>query len=581
MIPEYIYNSKTCRLIVFAVALVLIHSTAALALPESGFEIAGAEFRLVTIPPGTFIMGSNSADGDERPVRKVKIDYDFEIGKTEVTVAQFRAFVEATGYEKQGWTWDRSCSDHIGTVENRPCQNPRFEQTESHPIARVTYYDAKEFCKWLSRQTGRPFRLPTEAEWEYACRAGTNADYPDDIEQMAWFDATSEGLIHPVAQKKPNPWGLYDMLGNVSEWCQDIYYWNYKNAPSDGSAAAMKDVPAETASRRALRGGSCCKSKESCRSSSRYGVYRLYRQCTTGFRIVCCSKPAVRMVAPPAPTAEKTRNTADRPAALKLIADDVCFEMVRIDPGKFIMGSEHKYIDQYKWTYEFPAHEVTINYRYYMGRTEVTLEQFSLFVAETGYVTDAEKQGWIFNADNEKGWHDVICQDWRFPGFVQTDDEPVTHIGWYDAIAFCQWLAEKTGRDIRLPTEAEWEYACRAGTTGDYAGNLGEMGWCHWTTDTIVRAHPVAQKKPNPWGLYDMHGNVWEWVQDIWHPGIEGAPADGSAWLDLPSKFNHGITRGGSFYNPPWLLRSYIRMRTQLGCRVHFNNGFRIAMSCD
>jgi len=203
------------------------------------------------------------------------------------------------------------------------------------------------------------------------------------------------------------------MHGNVSEWCEDIYYWNYKNAPSDGSAAMMVDVPAEMASRRALRGGSCCKPKESCRSSSRYGVYRLYRQCTTGFRIVCCSKPAISGAAPPASAAEKSRKStarsADQPARVKLTAGDIDFDLVRIDPGKFIMGSEHKYIDQYKWTYEFPAHEVTIDYGYYMGRTEVTLEQFSFFVAETGYVTDAEKQGWIFNADSEKGWHDVIC----------------------------------------------------------------------------------------------------------------------------------------------------------------------------
>jgi len=579
--PEYISYSRVGRLIVFIVALVLIYPAPTWALPESGFEIAGTEFRLVTIPPGTFIMGSDSADGDERPAHKVTIDYSFDIGKTEVTVAQFRAFVEATDYAKQGWTWDRRCSDHMGTAENRPCQNPRFEQTESNPIARVTYYDAKAFCNWLSQQTGRPFRLPTEAEWEYACRAGANGDYPGDIEQMAWFDATGEGLIHPVAQKKPNPWGLYDMHGNVSEWCEDIYYWNYKNAPSDGSAAVMPDVPADVASRRALRGGSCCSPKESCRSSSRYGVYRLYRQCTTGFRVVCCSKPAVPAVAPPASTKEKTRKSTDRPAGLTLTAGDINFDLVRIDPGTFIMGSEHNYVDEYKWTYELPAHEVSIDHAFYMGTTEVTLEQFSSFVAETGYVTDAEKQGWIFYANNEKNWYDIICQDWRFPGYVQTDDEPVTHIGWYDAIAFCRWLSEKTGRDVRLPTEAEWEYACRAGTTGDYAGTLGEMGWCHWTTDTIIRTHPVAQKKPNPWGLYDMHGNVWEWVQDMWHTGADGAPADGSAWLDSADRPNRGVVRGGSFYNPPWLLRSYIRMRTPLGCRIHFNNGFRIAMSLD
>ena len=581
--PEYISYSRAGRLIVFIAALALIHTAAAWALPESGFEIAGVEFRLVTIPPGTFIMGSDSADGDERPAHKVTIDYSFDIGKTEVTVAQFRTFVEATGYEKQGWTWDRRCSDHIGSVEKKPCENPAFEQTDSHSIARADYNDAKAFCEWLSKQTGQHFRLPTEAEWEYACRAGTTGDYAGDIEQMAWFDATSEGLIHPVAQKKPNPWGLYDMHGNVWEWCDDIYYWNYKNAPADGSAAMTPDVPADVASRRALRGGSGCSPKESCRSSSRYGVYRFYRQCTTGFRIVRCAKYAG--IDRPASAAKKSRKPtstgAARPAKLTLTVGEIGFNLVRIDPGTFIMGSEHNYIDQYKWTYELPAHGVTINNGFYMGSTEVTLEQFGCFVAETGYVTDAEKQGWIFNSDREKGWHDIICQDWRFPGYVQTDDEPVTHIGWYDAIAFCQWLSEKTGRDVRLPTEAEWEYACRAGTTGDYAGNLGEMAWGRWTTDTLSKTHPVAQKKPNPWGLYDMHGNVWEWVQDMWRPGIEDAPTDGSAQLDSPYRFNHGITRGGSFINPPWLLRSYIRMRTQLGCRVHFNNGFRIAMSFD
>ncbi len=578
-------NLRICRLIIFTVTFILIRPDLVFALHESSFEIAGVEFQLVSIPPGSFIMGSNSHDGDERPARKVNVDYSFEMGKTEVTQAQFRTFVEATDYQADGWAWDHRCTDHIGLVENRPCKNPKFETTDSHPIVRVDYNDAIAFCEWLSEQTGNNFRLPTEAEWEYACRAETTGDYAGDIEQTAWFNATSEGLPHPVALKKPNPWGLYDMHGNVREWCEDIYYWNCKNAPADGSAAVTPDVPADVASRRALRGGSCCSPKESCRSSSRYGVYRFHRQCNTGFRIVRCTKSATTGTSPPVSSAKKIRKSPSTGAALpdklKLTVGDINFDLIRIDPGTFIMGSEHNFVDQYKWTYELPLHKVTIDYSFYMGSTEVTLEQFGLFVAETGHITDAEKEGWIFNADNTKGWHDIICQDWRFPGFIQTENEPVTHIGWYDAVAFCQWLSEKTGRDVRLPTEAEWEYACRAGTTGDYAGNLGEMGWCHWTTDTLFRTHPVARKKPNQWGLYDMHGNVWEWVQDMWHPGIEGAPTDGSARLDPNGRHNHGITRGGSSYNPPWLLRSYIRMRTNLGCRIHFNNGFRIAMSLE
>jgi hypothetical protein len=150
-------NLRISSLFTLTVALALIHSEPAFALRESGFEVAGVEFRLVAIEPGSFIMDSNSHDGDERPAHKVNIDYSFDIGKTEVIVAQFRAFVKATGYEKKGWTPDRRCFDHMGTAENRPCQNPGFEQTNNHPIARVDYNDARAFCTWLSQQTGRLF----------------------------------------------------------------------------------------------------------------------------------------------------------------------------------------------------------------------------------------------------------------------------------------------------------------------------------------------------------------------------------------------------------------------------------------
>jgi len=577
------------RLIAVIFILIFVCPAFARVLQETNVEVGGAAFRFVTIPPGTFTMGSNSGDGDEQPVHKVTINYRFEIGTTEVTVRQFTAFVEATGYQtdaqRQGGAMYCPSPDRAGYARGKNWQNPGFDQTETHPVVCISYRDAKAFCEWFSKQSGRICRLPTEAEWEYACRAGTVGRYAGDIEQMAWFDRIGGQGTRPVALKKANPRGLYDMHGNVWEWCEDIYRWHYRDAPADGSAGTAPDIAGDTLSgrdRHVLRGGAWCKPATSCTSSFRHAEHRTFAGCGTGFRIARCDKPLADKAGSNLSSALKSRKPAtsngSKPPKITLNVGDVKFDFVRIDPGTFIMGSERVYVDQYDWTYEFPAHEVTIGYSYYMGTTEVTLEQFNLFVEDTGYVTHGEKRGWAHIA-HDTGWHYGILSDWRFPGFVQTENEPVTHINLYDAAAFCEWLSEKTGYPVRLPTEAEWEYACRAGTTGQYAGHLGEMAWCRWNSETIAKPHPVARKKPNAWGLYDMHGNVWEWVLDVWHEDCNGAPTDGSAWLESTPFESDCITRGGSFGNPPWLCRSYIRMRTVLGCMVHYNNGFRLAIS--
>jgi len=567
-------------------SLTLVFPAFASAPRQYTIEVDGLELQLVTLPPGSFMMGSESGGGDEKPVHKVTIDYSFDIGRTEVTVGQFKEFAEATGHktdaELHAGAWHCPCPDRLGYARGRNWHDPGFDQTDEYPVVCVSYNDAKAFCEWLSEQSGQYFRLPTEAEWEYACRAGTTGDYAGDLHEMAWFDMTSSDGTLRVASKRPNGWGLCDMHGNVWEWCQDIYHWHYRDAPADGSANTNPDVPAEAASRRVLRGGAWCRPKTSCTSSSRFGAHSTFRETGTGFRIVRCTELPTDKTEPALPKPGKpgksSENDVAAPPQVVLTVGDVEFSFVRIDPGKFVMGSDHVDVDQYGWTYELPAHEVAIDYTCYMAATEVTLEQFDLFVTDTGYVTDAEKHGFAFVAD-DTGWHYVILHDWRFCGYAQTDTEPVTHICWYDAIAFCRWLSEKTGRNIRLPSEAEWEYACRAGTTGDYAGNLDEMGWCLWNSQP--RTYPVAQKKPNPWGLCDMHGNVWEWVLDLWNPETDGAPTDGSPWLTSPRLDPPGVVRGGSFANPPWLLRSNTRMRTPLGHRAHFNNGFRLAMSLD
>ena len=182
---------------------------------------------------------------------------------------------------------------------------------------------------------------------------------------------------------------------------------------------------------------------------------------------------------------------------------------------------------------EKPAHQVRIGYDFEMGTTEVTIGQFRAFLQATGYPTDGEKVGVSWTRGPDTDWQSEDAVDWCRATRDQSDDHPAIFISWYDAMAFCHWLSGQTGQEIRLPSEAEWEYACRAGTTGLYAGELSEMGWSQY--NACGRTHPVAQKQPNAWGLYDMHGNVWEWCLDFFQPNYEGVPTDGRPRWEVAS----------------------------------------------
>jgi len=241
------------------------------------------------------------------------------------------------------------------------------------------------------------------------------------------------------------------------------------------------------------------------------------------------------------------------------------FELVRISPGQFMMGSKRDIEEQ-------PIHRVRIDYSFDIGKTEVTVRQFCAFIEATGYQTDAEKERWAWTRSGERDWDPeaLICW-WNLP-FKQTDDDPASCISWFDAMEFCRWLSSETGMNIRLPSEAEWEYACRAGTDGDFAGDLEQMAWHR--ANSGHRTHPIGQKLPNAWGLYDMHGNVWEWCLDMWRSGYEAAPTDGSPWMEV--KAFEPVMRGGTFINPQWWLRSANHMRNNPGNRFSYNQGIRI-----
>ncbi len=211
----------------------------------------------------------------------------------------------------------------------------------------------------------------------------------------------------------------------------------------------------------------------------------------------------------------------------------VTMEFVRIPHGTFMMGSPDS--DKDAFDSEKPQHEVEITKDFYLGKFLVTKKQFARFVEAAKYKTEAEadgKGGWGYDG---KGFKQDPKFTWRDPGFAQADDHPVVNVTWNDATEFCKWASDVTKRRIELPTEARWEYVCRAGTTTRYftggkAESLdGSANVADWTLkkqlpeylivdidDGYVFTSPVGKFRPNPFGLYDMSGNTMEWCVDYY-----------------------------------------------------------------
>ena len=214
--------------------------------------------KFVYVPPGEFMMGGpprGDDPGEQR--RSVRIERGFYMSIYETTRGQFRQFVDQTGYEAQ----QRYSKSPIISPDWRRLP---FRQTDDHPVVVMTYRDATTFCKWLSEKAGRRYRLPTEAEWEYACRAGTETAYyfgdtDKDLSLYGWGSENAGRRTHPVGLKLPNGLGLYDMHGNAREWCSDLcgvegpddhgWYWEYRVVRGGGfhlGAATSYDQARET-----------------------------------------------------------------------------------------------------------------------------------------------------------------------------------------------------------------------------------------------------------------------------------------------------------------------------------------------
>jgi formylglycine-generating enzyme required for sulfatase activity len=250
---------------------------------------------MVVVPAGSFLMGSRYGREEEAPVHKVWVDA-FLIDRHEVTQAEFEA---------------------LGKIEAFP--NPSHFQGADLPVEQVTWPQAARYCNARSRREGlQPcynedtgacdfrasgYRLPTEAEWEYACRAGTESEYsfggePRQLGDFAWFAGNSARKTHPVGRKKPNPWGLLDMHGNVAEWCQDVYDPGYYQASTEKNPRGPEDGKEYV-----LRGGSWKSAADAVRSASRIGE-------SPGFSDACLARDAIgfRCVRKPPPSKDKDQD---------------------------------------------------------------------------------------------------------------------------------------------------------------------------------------------------------------------------------------------------------------------------------
>ena len=498
-------------------------------------KFAAIEKEMILIPAGKFMMGSPASEkgrSADETQHEVTLTKPFYMGKYEVTQEQWEAVMG---------------------------KNPGNTKGAKLPVTVVSWEDCQEFIKKLNAKTNGGYRLPTEAEWEYACRAGTSTAYSvgDSLTNSdANYGEGAAGIIKSVGSYKSNAFGLYDMHGNVWEWCED---WM-----ADYPAGTLTDPKGpRTGTSRVLRGGSFYLIESFARSSNRSSYTPSDRNyLSLGFRLARTAdiktavapsepKPDPAAVMPAtgnllvAPFNEAKAEEVQKSVAKSLqkeveekadLGKGIKLEMVLIPAGKFLRGSP---ASEKGRSADETQHEVTLTKPFYMSKYEITQEQWEGVMGE--------------NRSQVKG-----------------AKLPVTDVSWEDCQEFIKKLNAKTNGGYRLPTEAEWEYACRAGTTTAYS-----VGASLTNTEANIAGESIKEVgsyKPNAFGLYDMHGNVWDWCEDWYANYPAGALTDPKG----PGTGTSRVLRGGSFYNYESFARSSSRSNLSPTFR-HYIVGFRLA----
>lgn len=522
---------------------------------------------MVRVPAGKFYLGTIRKDGEakdnEIPGRIIELN-EFYIYKNEVTTGQYERFIAATGYFS-GDDWKvmiptkekgKKGVDFYLEKSDSDNYNPNM------PVVNVTWEDALAYCRWAG------VMLPSEAQWEKACRGNVEVIFPwgdnPDPSHLNCIDNNiipvneifvlqeNRGVTHVgLFGKGVSRTGASDMAGNVAEWCLDFYLPGNSVKISDKNPSGP-----DRGKERVIKGGSWRDPVNHCRVSTREGRDPEKTYLEVGFRGVWSEKPME-----PKGIKEKTGIPTD---TRKNTKDGAV--MILIPGGEFLMGAENN--DKEAGSGEKPARKVTLK-DYYIYKYEVTNAQFNKFVQETGYKADGE---------------------WKLLYSNFSVNHPVSEVSYTDAEAYAKWAGG------RLPTEAEWEKAARGTDGRKYPwGNEWNPEFCN-NREMKVRRNNVAKLEKfngiwfgtlpvgsypdgkSPYGVMDMAGNVSEWCadwfgEDYYRENINDSPKG-------PPEGEERVLRGGSFYDKPEQMRCSSRDEDdpEKWCNLY---GFRVVVETD
>lgn len=479
--------------------------------PYVTFTVNGYSFDMVPVAGGTFTMGLSNTD--EHRFHQVTLS-DFMIGKFEVTEGLWNAVMGSSTSSKGS----------------------------NYPAGNVSYDKSQQFCRRLSQLTGQNFRLPTEAEWEYAARGGRMSqgyEYPgaNSLSEIGLEKGNKPDGLTPVGLRKPNELGIYDMAGNAYEWCSDWHSDKYY-----GQSPNMNPQGPSNGKERVKRGGYYNSSELFYECGRRFNAEPNQAYFFNGFRIALSGNSggaAGQTYQAPAQQSYTPASGSD----MTFTANGVRFQIVPVTGGTFTMGtndhgSAHK------------PHSVTLS-NYGIGKYEVT----------------------------QALWEAVMGSN---PSYTKGANIPVVGVKYADCVTFCQRLSNLTGRTFRLPTEAEWEYAARGGNKSQnftYAGsnNLNDVAW--YEKNSGKKPHPVGQKQPNELGIYDMSGNAQEWCHDWYDKSYYAqSPTYNPKGPSGPDEDKGRVVRGAHNSDDMEVFFKPVRRYRENPTGGSMDTGFRVAM---